>query len=244
MGLLFVVNRNGHFLHTKTVLEIVCYRSYSQKWGLEYAGRRVMIASKMVCRFTLCKASLRLDQYIVLDHLGCHSCNMAVPPQLTEACFSCICLVVTSLLMVIQVDIAKLNHFHKAHFPKQEPPTLRIAHDTSLAVQSQQEEKNEDSLGYYEDGVKRTLTDDQIAMFRNSEIQRLIGERRRIKEQEEEYQLRRARRERHDDRLQHQHRQRHADSAVIHNIETLTYDDDSNPAQNGPKTFLWPKLGS
>jgi len=29
-------------------------------------------------------------------------------------------------------------------------------------------------LGYYEDGAKRTLTDDQIAIFRHSEIQTLI----------------------------------------------------------------------
>jgi hypothetical protein len=33
-------------------------------------------------------------------------------------------------------------------------------------------------LGYYPDGAERTLTDEQIAMFRHSEIQRIIRERR------------------------------------------------------------------
>ena len=31
----------------------------------------------------------------------------------------------------------------------------------------------EDDLGYYEDGVKRTLTDEQIEIFRHSELQEL-----------------------------------------------------------------------
>lgn len=33
-------------------------------------------------------------------------------------------------------------------------------------------------MGYYDDGVKRTLTDEQITMFRHSEIQTLVKERR------------------------------------------------------------------
>lgn len=38
-------------------------------------------------------------------------------------------------------------------------------------------EEEEDDLGYYPDGVKRTLTDEQIAMFRNSEIYSLLRKR-------------------------------------------------------------------
>ena len=40
-----------------------------------------------------------------------------------------------------------------------------------------QDEEEDDGLGYYPDGVKRTLTDEQIAMFRASEIYALIRER-------------------------------------------------------------------
>jgi hypothetical protein len=40
----------------------------------------------------------------------------------------------------------------------------------------------EDGLGYYEDGTKRTLTDEQIAIFRHSEIQALLRARRHAAE--------------------------------------------------------------
>jgi hypothetical protein len=44
------------------------------------------------------------------------------------------------------------------------------------------EEAEDDGLGYYEDGVKRTLTDEQIAIFRHSEIQTLLRNRRHAEE--------------------------------------------------------------
>jgi hypothetical protein len=37
----------------------------------------------------------------------------------------------------------------------------------------------DDGLGYYDDGAKRTLTDEQIAMFRHSEIHKILLQRRR-----------------------------------------------------------------
>lgn len=42
-----------------------------------------------------------------------------------------------------------------------------------------------DDLGYYPDGVKRTLTDQQISMFRHSEIYSLIRKRQLLKENRE-----------------------------------------------------------
>jgi len=39
-----------------------------------------------------------------------------------------------------------------------------------------EEEEEDDGLGYYPDGVKRTLTDDQIAIFRHSEMEALRRE--------------------------------------------------------------------
>lgn len=38
--------------------------------------------------------------------------------------------------------------------------------------------EEDDGLGYYDDGVKRTLTDEQIAMFRHSEIESLLRAQR------------------------------------------------------------------
>lgn len=43
----------------------------------------------------------------------------------------------------------------------------------------------EDDFGYYPDGNKRTLTDDQIAMFRHSEIYAILRERQVRKENRE-----------------------------------------------------------
>lgn len=42
--------------------------------------------------------------------------------------------------------------------------------------------EEDDGLGYYDDGVKRTLTDAQIAIFRHSEIQALLREQRHARE--------------------------------------------------------------
>ncbi len=47
------------------------------------------------------------------------------------------------------------------------------------------EETDDAGLGYYEDGTIRTLTDEQIAMFRHSEIQTLLRERRHAREAKE-----------------------------------------------------------
>lgn len=44
------------------------------------------------------------------------------------------------------------------------------------------EDLEDDGLGYYEDGTKRTLTDEQIAIFRHSEIQALLRDRRHAAE--------------------------------------------------------------
>lgn len=46
--------------------------------------------------------------------------------------------------------------------------------------------QDDDGLGYYDDGNKRTLTEDQIAMFRHSEIHALLRERRLRAEAEAE----------------------------------------------------------
>ncbi|KAI8159796.1 hypothetical protein K4K49_002482 [Colletotrichum sp. SAR 10_70] len=43
-------------------------------------------------------------------------------------------------------------------------------------------EEEDDGLGYYPDGVKRTLTDEQIAMFRHSEIEALRKEKEKAAE--------------------------------------------------------------
>lgn len=53
--------------------------------------------------------------------------------------------------------------------------------------QNYDEDEEDDSLGYYPDGAKRTLTDEQIAMFRHSELQKL----QRAREKAQDKSLRR-----------------------------------------------------
>ena len=45
-------------------------------------------------------------------------------------------------------------------------------------------DEDDDGLGYYPDGVKRTLTDEQIAIFRHSEIHALLRERELVLQDE------------------------------------------------------------
>jgi hypothetical protein len=87
------------------------------------------------------------------------------------------------------LDATKLKQFHAMHFTGQPVPDISNVHlQANLAhqVATENADMYDDGLGYYEDGVKRTLTDDQIKMFRNSEIQRLLAARRREAESRDE----------------------------------------------------------
>ncbi len=84
-----------------------------------------------------------------------------------------------------------MSSFHAAHFSSTSVEHFALhflgpAEDEETNYEEGNEEVQDDGLGYYEDGVKRTLTDEQIAMFRHSEIQTLLRERRRTREAKEE----------------------------------------------------------
>ena len=77
-----------------------------------------------------------------------------------------------------------LSNFHarvfgspapKSIFCSEQEPDGDATHEDNLQPEN-------DVLGYYPDGVKRTLTDDQIAMFRHSEIYSILRERQVRKE--------------------------------------------------------------
>jgi hypothetical protein len=72
-----------------------------------------------------------------------------------------------------------LLEFHAKHFLGSAPPN-------KPAEEFYEEEGDDDGLGYYDDGVKRTLTDEQIAIFRHSEIHDLIQRCVRAKLEREE----------------------------------------------------------
>jgi hypothetical protein len=102
-------------------------------------------------------------------------------PQVTEVVV-CYQLFRSERITISQDDLAA---FHTHHFDgKQQgfPKTLlsATAPETTLVREEYFEDRDleydyedDDGLGYYPDGVKRTLTDAQIAMFRWSEAQSL-----------------------------------------------------------------------
>ena len=83
--------------------------------------------------------------------------------------------------MVSQED---LYAFHARIFGSSAPGQLFRSDQELYNDAAYQEvlEVEHDDLGYYPDGAKRTLTDDQIAMFRHSEIYSIVRERQVRKE--------------------------------------------------------------
>lgn len=64
-------------------------------------------------------------------------------------------------------------------------PNVPTDHRSDDAAAQETMFEEEDDLGYHPDGNKRTLTDDQIAMFRDSEIYSILRERQVRQENEE-----------------------------------------------------------
>ncbi|KUI70952.1 hypothetical protein VM1G_06016 [Cytospora mali] len=111
-------------------------------------------------------------------------------PHITEASsHSSVYCAITTWLTCSRMHQADLFSFHQAHFghstvalfatdfldPKkaQQHQDYQPEGDQNAYYEEEQYEEV-DGLGYYPDGVKRTLTDEQIAMFRHSEIQALL----------------------------------------------------------------------
>ncbi|TVY14891.1 hypothetical protein LARI1_G006397 [Lachnellula arida] len=103
-------------------------------------------------------------------------------------------------MAAIDISSDDLSSFHATHFSTSSMKHFS-QHFLGLVEESYQEEEEEeedDSLGYYEDGTKRTLTDEQasvenllevkyrtIAIFRHSEIETLLRDRRHAHETRE-----------------------------------------------------------
>ncbi|KAL5121237.1 hypothetical protein ACEQ8H_000705 [Pleosporales sp. CAS-2024a] len=88
--------------------------------------------------------------------------------------------------MALQAPTVTIDHlraFHAQHFPHAPAPE-HFLHGVASAEEGYYEEED-DGLGYYSDGTKRTLTDEQVAMFRHSEIQAILRKRRLRREEGE-----------------------------------------------------------
>ncbi|KAL4957860.1 hypothetical protein BDW69DRAFT_148189 [Aspergillus filifer] len=112
-----------------------------------------------------------------------------------------------SQMQVPPVTLEDLYAFQAKHFPhalnaisprtqprtqpQPQPQPQSITNATYITtnppyeVSTEDAEADEEDLGYYPDGTKRTLTDEQIRIFRHSEIHALLRERQLAKEEEE-----------------------------------------------------------
>ncbi|KIW07836.1 uncharacterized protein PV09_01754 [Verruconis gallopava] len=90
---------------------------------------------------------------------------------------------VTRSVSVPSITEDDLRAFHARHFPGTAlPQQFFIGYQTEEGANGDEVDDDEDGggeedsdgLGYYPDGVKRTLTDAQIAIFRHSELQRIL----------------------------------------------------------------------
>ncbi|KIW83578.1 hypothetical protein Z517_02823 [Fonsecaea pedrosoi CBS 271.37] len=156
--------------------------------------------------------------------------------------------------MLQQRDIAQLRAFHATHFATQPVPDLMTyplnapgqtepSHDAAI----DDDNHDEGSLGYYDDGVKRTLTDSQIKMFRHSEIQRLLSERRVARAKEEAKAKSKECNNSSSNGRESRKRRFEDEPAPSHShVETLTYDEEPETEKalvTTTKKFLWPVLG-
>lgn len=96
-----------------------------------------------------------------------------------------------SNLRIPSVTPADLRDFHLRHFSahtgsNEDGPAGQQAYVPGTRTEERTEhvsdELEADDLGSYPDGVKRTLTDEQVSMFRHSEIYSLIRKRQLQKE--------------------------------------------------------------
>ena len=149
---------------------------------------------------------------------------------------------------VQQPDLASLKAFHSVHFPGQPIPELAtqkldLATETEAASKANE---NQSDLGYYPDNVKRTLTDQQIQMFRHSEIQRLLSEKRALREVDQPRKSDKEGDSQSRPRDPTKRRFHDEPSTELPGVDTLTYDEppaEYATAIPGEKKFLWPLLG-
>jgi hypothetical protein len=142
---------------------------------------------------------------------------------------------------VSRSDLGPLKQFHRLHFPHQPVPNISSDSPSMDASTDAIDSTEDDGLGYYADGVKRTLTDEQIKMFRHSEIQRLLSERRAARQAAEQAQEQAERRE---EQLARKRKFYDDEAHQDNNVQALSYDEPQQADHTTEKKFLWPKLGT
>ena len=84
-----------------------------------------------------------------------------------------------NVLFILQEDLLS---FHVRRYGRALHDTHSISKPHRAVNQNDEATIDGDDLGYYPDGVRRTLTDQQVAIFRHSEIQSLLRAKRHQRE--------------------------------------------------------------
>jgi hypothetical protein len=153
--------------------------------------------------------------------------------------------------MISGREIARLKAFHASHFQNQPVPDIKSSQQVSNVEEPQAGDEflnDDDGLGYYDDGVKRTLTDQQIKMFRHSEIQRLLAERRAACRKDENGQQKVDEKAKTNQSFKPREWPSYDKPAEGQPaVDTLMYDETPEirpPPKLPEKQFLWPTLGN
>ncbi|KAL9118816.1 MAG: hypothetical protein Q9187_004630 [Circinaria calcarea] len=85
-------------------------------------------------------------------------------------------------LQIPTVTEEDLLAFHAWRYGRLYSPRPPALDDHGNLAHPEDTTEDDDGLGWYPDGVKRTLTDEQIAMFRHSEIQAVLRAKRHRRE--------------------------------------------------------------
>ncbi|KAI5798796.1 hypothetical protein EDC01DRAFT_15816 [Geopyxis carbonaria] len=139
---------------------------------------------------------------------------------------------------------ADLNAFRHKHFESGHLNSCDDENSSSCIINTYPHE-----LGYYDDGVKRNLTDEQIKIFRFSEVQRLLMKRHEIAERtkrqtdnlplEDEFEAR------DDTTIQpttlEETRKFRLEAALWASHQDWNK-TSKNPDQSSSKNFSWPKI--
>lgn len=117
-------------------------------------------------------------------------------PQISEVCTRRVLTHAVQTVVKLTNRQTDLSSFHAAHFGEAAltafgkdflHPDKAGRDEVDLRVGDEYyEDEEDDGLGYYPDGVKRTLTDEQIAMFRHSELQALQKAQEKAQEKQEQ----------------------------------------------------------
>lgn len=130
-----------------------------------------------------------------------------------------------------------LQSFQAKHFPAAHAYPTKESDQFYIEKGGEEFYNDDEDLGYYPDGVQRTLTDEQIRIFRHSEIHALRREQQAREEEEEDRakHLREVLQNTNTEGKEQGHGQGHGQDKVAGPSSALDYDDGQQQVDKKPQ---------